>query len=97
MVEGIDTDEVYMADERIDLVTNHIINNHKCKTVNGKYTAIFTTSSIPALTKYYDKIKSLNSDLKIAAVFSYGENEDLEGKDEHGKKNYRCYRRMVRL
>lgn len=85
MVEGIDTDEVYMADERIDLVTNHIINNHKCKTVNGKYTAIFATSSIPALAKYYDKIKSLNSDLKIAAVFSYGENEDLEGKDEHSK------------
>lgn len=85
MVEGIDTDEVYMADERIDLVANHIINNHKCKTVNGKYTAIFATSSIPALAKYYDKIKGLNSDLKIAAVFSYGENEDLEGKDEHSK------------
>ena len=85
MVEGIDTDEVYMSDERIDLVANHIINNHKCKTVNGKYTAIFATSSIPALAKYYDKIKSLNSDLKIAAVFSYGENEDLEGKDEHSK------------
>ncbi len=85
MVEGIDTDEVYMSDERIDLVANHIINNHKCKTVNGKYTAIFATSSIPALAKYYDKIKSINSDLKIAAVFSYGENEDLEGKDEHSK------------
>lgn len=85
MVEGIDTDEVYMADERINLVANHIINNHKCKTVNGKYTAIFATSSIPALAKYYDKIKNLNSDLKIAAVFSYGENEDLEGKDEHSK------------
>ena len=40
MVEGIDTDEVYLADERIELVSNHIINNHKCKTVNGKYTAI---------------------------------------------------------
>lgn len=85
MVEGIDTDEVYLADERIDLVSNHIINNHKCKTVNGKYTAIFATSSIPALAKYYDKIKSLNSDLKIAAVFSYGENEDLESRDEHSK------------
>ena len=85
MVEGIDTDEVYLADERIELVSNHIINNHKCKTVNGKYTAIFATSSIPALAKYYDKIKSLNSDLKIAAVFSYGENEDLEGRDEHSK------------
>lgn len=85
LVEGINTDEVYMADERINLVANHIINNHKCKTANGKYTAIFATSSIPALAKYYDKIKSLNSDLKIAAVFSYGENEDLEGRDEHSK------------
>ena len=85
MVPGINTDEVYMADERIDLIARHIIQNHKNKTMRGKYTAIFATSSIPALTKYYDKIKSLKSDLKIAAVFSYGSNEDMEGRDEHSK------------
>lgn len=36
MVEGIDTKEVYMADERISLVANHIIQNHNMKTQNQK-------------------------------------------------------------
>ena len=85
MVEGIDTKEVYMADERISLVANHIIQNHNMKTQNRKYTAIFATESIEALVKYYDEFKTIDHDLKIAAVFSYGANEESEGKDEHSR------------
>lgn len=85
MVEGIDTKEVYMADERISLVANHIIQNHNMKTQNRKYTAIFATESIDALIKYYDEFKSIDHDLKIAAIFSYGANEESEGKDEHSR------------
>lgn len=85
LVEGINTDEVFLADERISLVTNHIINHHSSKTRNGKYTAIFATSSIPALIKYYDAFKNIDHNFKIAAVFSYGANEDMEGKDEHSR------------
>jgi hypothetical protein len=28
MVEAIDTEEVWLADKRVELVTRHIINNH---------------------------------------------------------------------
>jgi type I restriction enzyme R subunit len=34
MVEAIDTEEVWLADKRVELVTRHIINNH------DKYTRV---------------------------------------------------------
>lgn len=84
-VEGIDTDEVFESDERIDLVVNHILKMHSLKTRNKEYTSLFTVASIPILVKYYDKFKELNSDLKITAIFTYGANEDSEGRDEHSR------------
>ena len=61
-VKAIDKEEVFMCDERIDLVANNIINIHNAKTKNKQYTAIFTVQSIPMLVKYYDKFKEINHD-----------------------------------
>ena len=87
MVEGINTDEVFESDERVSLIVNHIIEHHKQKSCIGanKYTAILATSSIPMLLKYYDEFRKHDHNMKIAAIFSYGTNEDLEGKDEHSR------------
>lgn len=87
LVEAIDRQEVLESDERVSLVANHIIDHHTTKTrISGnKYTAIFATSSIPMLVKYYDEFKKIKHNLKIAAVFSYGANEDMEEKDEHSR------------
>ena len=87
LVEAIDRQEVLESDERVALIANHIIDHHTTKTrISGnKYTAIFATSSIPMLVKYYDEFKKIKHNLKIAAVFSFGANEDLEGKDEHSR------------
>lgn len=85
MTEAIDVGELYMADERMTLVANHIVQNHKAKTRNKQYTAIFAVSSIPMLVKYYDIFKSINHDLNISAIFSFGANEDYEGHDEHSR------------
>lgn len=84
-VAAIDKEEVFFADERINLIANHIVKNHYNKTRNKEYTAIFTVQSIPMLVKYYDAFKKIDHDLKIAAIFSFGANEDLEGKDEHSR------------
>lgn len=81
-VEGINTEETYMADERINNITEGILAMHPLKTNDMKYTAIFATSSIPQLIKYYDCFHSKNTNLKITAIFTYGPNEDYEGKDE---------------
>lgn len=82
---AIDTDEVFMNDERINIVAEHIIKNHYLKTRNREYTAIFTVQSIEALVRYYDKFKELHHNLNIAGIFSFGANEDSEGKDEHSR------------
>ena len=84
-VAGIDINELYEADERMTLVANHIVMNHKAKTRNKQYTAIFAVSSIPILIKYYDIFKTIDHDLNIGAIFSYGANEDGEGKEEHSR------------
>jgi len=87
MTEAIDVGELYMADERMTLVANHIIQNHKAKTRNKQYTAIFAVSSIPMLIKYYKIFKSIDHDLNISGIFSYGANEEYEGHDEHSRES----------
>lgn len=85
MTEAIDIGELYMADERMTMIANHILQNHAAKTRNRQYTAIFAVSSIPMLIKYYDIFKQLNSKLTISGIFSYGQNEDAEGREEHSR------------
>lgn len=87
MVEGIDTEEVFMADDRIILIANDIIKHHNIKTRDKKYNALFTVSSIPQLVKYYDTFKTLNHDLKIGAIFTYGANEELDDDIEHSRES----------
>lgn len=86
MVEGIDTDEVFMADERIGIIAQDIINHHNVKTRDRKYNALFTVSSIHLLIKYYETFKSIKRDLKIGAIFTYGANEDLDKNPEHSRE-----------
>ena len=76
-VEGIDTKEVFYADDRIDLVVEHILNIHGQKTKQKEFTAMFAVSSIPTLIKYYEAFKRKKHNLKIATIFSYKSNDDL--------------------
>lgn len=59
IAEAIDVGELYASDERMSLVANHIVQNHKAKTRNKQYTALFAVSSIPMLVKYYDIFKQI--------------------------------------
>lgn len=81
-VEGINTEEAYAADERINNIVDGILVMHPLKTNDMQYTSIFATASIPQLVKYYNCFKSKKTDLKITAIFTYGPNEEYEGKDE---------------
>ena len=84
-VKAIDKEEVFMDDERINLIANHIIANHDNKTANRKFCALFAVQSIPMLLKYYEAFKNINHDLKIAAIYTYDDNENLEGRAEHSR------------
>lgn len=90
---NIDIDGLYHDEERIRRVAEHILEHHDQHVhPQGKdiYTALFAVDSIKTLGRYYDIFKELNekrpedSRYKIAAIFSYGANEDMdETGDEH--------------
>ncbi len=85
-VEAIDTDEVLNAPERLENICKNILKIHHMKTMNQKYNAIFATRNIETLVKYYDLFKKYNTqNLKIAAIFTFGQNEESEGKSEHSR------------
>lgn len=84
-VNAINIDEVYNDNERLNNIVDHIIKHHDTKTHNRKYCSIFAVSSIPTLIEYYKIFKDKNSDLKIAIIFTFGANEEYEGRDKHSR------------
>lgn len=82
MVEDINKDEVWMSDDRIELIVRHIIENHDKYTRNRQYSSILTVQSIPALIKYYKSFKKVNQEydrpLKVAGVYSLEPNEETK-------------------
>ncbi|KUP22079.1 type I restriction endonuclease subunit R [Paenibacillus sp. DMB5] len=91
-VKGILTDEVWMDDERVRLIAENIVTHHDRKSRSRGYTGLFTVDSIPMLIKYYNTFKSMSHNLKIAGIFTYGQNEEYEGdgQDEHSRDSLEC-------
>lgn len=85
-VTAIDTDEVWHHETRLNMIVDHIIDNHLRRSKSKGYCAMFTVDSIPTLIKYYDLFKSKNHNLKIAGIFSYGQNEESDGTKEHSRE-----------
>ena len=93
---NIDMTELYHDDERIHNIVEHIMEHHEQHVhPQGKdiYTALFAVDTIQTLGKYYDEFKKYNDKLpedkrlKIAAIFSYQANEDMDdGADEHSQE-----------
>jgi len=80
-VEDINIREIFEAPERIDKITDYIINIHNTKTQHKYFTWMFCVSSIDTLIKYYDSFKSKKHNLKIATIFSYWINEEDKDAD----------------
>ncbi|MDP2041839.1 MAG: type I restriction endonuclease subunit R [Algoriphagus sp.] len=84
-VEAIDEEEVMRAPQRLNNVSDFIINNHGRKSHNREFTSIFCVSSVPTLIDYYNILhkKKLAGEhnLTVATIFSYGANVDLIDND----------------
>lgn len=89
-VEDIDRKEVMEAEARLEKIVEYIIANHKRKTYNQEFNSIFAVSSVNVLKKYYDLFKSKDHDLKIATIFSYDDNEEIQG-DKHSRDKLEEY------
>lgn len=79
-VEDIDTQELMENESRLEKITDYIIAHHNRKTHSREFTAMFCTSSVKTLIKYYDLFKRKKAEgghnLNIATIFSYAANED---------------------
>ncbi len=84
--EGIKDDKIRAVDEKRALLDNRRIKEiAKCilerfnqATKNKKFNSILACSNIEALKKYYQAFKEEKHDLKIATIFSYSANEELD-------------------
>ncbi len=77
LVEGINTKEVLESDERLEKITEYILQDWKRKTKKGKFNAIFATSNISVLKRYYKLFADQKpDDFKVATIFTYQANED---------------------
>ena len=81
-VEAIDTQEVYESKEYLETIANYILKNHRNKTNNKQFTAMFCVSSVDILIKYYELFKAKKEagehNYKIATIFSYAANPEAE-------------------
>ncbi|TDM20529.1 type I restriction endonuclease subunit R [Macrococcoides canis] len=94
-VEDINTNEVWMNNNRIEMVAHHIYKNHNKKTKDRQYSAIFATANIPMAMKYYEVFKKINAEevaagrkpLNVATISTYQTNEDMRDGEvtEHSK------------
>lgn len=79
-VDDIDTAEVLEAPERLNAITDYIIQNHARKTNNKKFTAMFCVANTDTLIKYYELFKKKKTegkhDLNVATIFSYNTNQN---------------------
>ncbi|AKL78463.1 type I restriction endonuclease subunit R [Bacillus velezensis] len=85
-VQAIDTEEVWHDERRLNLIADHILDNHIRRSKSKGYCAMFAVDSISTLIKYYDIFKKKDHKLKIAGIYSYGQNEESDGTGEHSRE-----------
>lgn len=86
-VDDIDKAEVFDSVKRQEKIADYIIKYHHQKTFNKEYSALFAVSSIDNLIQYYEIFSRKKAagahDLRIAAIFTYGTNEDDQGAGDY--------------
>lgn len=59
----------YRTEEHQSMVVKDIVDNWPVLSRNGKFHAIFATSSIPEALEYYHRFKDTDANLKVTALF----------------------------
>lgn len=81
-VNKINEAEIWMADERVQKVAEHIIANHNKKTRDQMYTGMLTVQSIPMAIQYYRVFQKLKKqgvhNFNVTTIFSYQDNEAID-------------------
>lgn len=79
-VEAINTREVLESPQRLEKISDYIIDRHAIKTRNREFTGMFCVGSTDVLVAYYEMFARKKAEgkhtLKIATIFSYAANEE---------------------
>ncbi len=74
--------EHFENSERIKKIAEYIVNIHDTKTKRRRFNAIFATQSTKMAYEYYKAFKEIEHDLKIATIFTFQANEEIDAEDE---------------
>lgn len=88
-VEDIDKKEVFDDENRLEKITDFIIQYHKEKTHKKDYSALFAVSSIDHAIRYYNLFKKKDHDLRVTSIFTYAANEANADAQDYQPEEYR--------
>ncbi|WQV82329.1 type I restriction endonuclease subunit R [Helicobacter pylori] len=86
-VRAVDEKNALLDNRRIKEITKCILERFNQATKNKKFNSILACSSIEALKKYYQAFKEEKHDLKIATIFSYSANEEIEALEDENNES----------
>ncbi len=86
-VRAVDEKNALLDTRRIKEITKCIVERFNQATKNKRFNSILACSSIEALKKYYQAFKEEKHDLKIAAIFSYSANEEIEALEDENNES----------
>ncbi|OOQ06771.1 type I restriction endonuclease subunit R [Helicobacter pylori] len=86
-VRAVDEKNALLDNRRIKEITKCIVERFNQATKNKKFNSILACQNIEALKKYYQAFKEEKHNLKIAAIFSYSTNEELEALEDENNES----------
>ena len=83
--------------QRLEKITDYIIQHHPVKTKNKEFTAMMCVGSVDVLIKYYELFAKRKAEgkhkLRVATIFSYTSNGGGPGRRRHPGRRRRNHRR----
>ncbi|WQU79064.1 type I restriction endonuclease subunit R [Helicobacter pylori] len=86
-VRAVDEKNALLDSRRIKEIAKCILERFNQATKNKKFNSILACSGIEALKKYYQAFKEEKHDLKIATIFSYSANEEIEALEDENNES----------
>ncbi|MFP6345839.1 HsdR family type I site-specific deoxyribonuclease [Helicobacter pylori] len=86
-VRAVDEKNALLDSRRIKEIAKCILERFNQATKNKRFNSILACSSIEALKKYYQAFKEEKHDLKIAAIFSYSANEEIDALEDENNES----------
>lgn len=86
-VRAVDEKSALLDTRRIKEITKCILERFHQATKNKRFNSILACSGIEVLKKYYQAFKEEKHDLKIATIFSYSANEEIEALEDENNES----------